>query len=483
MNPYPNPGPLATMAQQDDEEGGSFGLIQALPVILWEKKWWIVLPTILGLIAGVAAVFVIPTMYESSATVLIESQQLPVDVVNSPVTDVIGQRIARARERVLSRQDLIRLIRTNNLYADEQKRMALSGVVETMRSATTIEAVSADIGNGGGNRTIALRIAFSYPDPVKAQIVAQQYVNHFLEVDASAQTDQALGASNFLNQQGSQLQAQIAAIEGQITKIKTENGPLLALQSQSTGNPVSDAARIDSEIIGLRADNARMAQQSAGQDSNSAVQAAEMALANARARFSDTHPDVIAAQNQLDAARRATAVKAAAGPNPMIAANNAQIASLQAAKSMMMSQSSEVRAAQQRGPALAAEVDSLEKKADALREQYRDIGSKAQAAQLSARMQTEQKGERLTLADPPVVPDAPYKPNRPMLVAGGLAGGLGLGLVAVLLLELIMRPIRGTDMLRDAAGAAPLVIIPDFSRKPNMVIRWLERRNRKRART
>ncbi|MDO6416802.1 Wzz/FepE/Etk N-terminal domain-containing protein [Sphingomonas sp. BIUV-7] len=480
MNPYPNPGPLASIAQQDDEEGGGSGLIQALPVILWERRWWIIIPGILALIAGVAAAYTIPTMYESSGTVLIESQQLPIDIVNSPVTDVIGQRIARARERVLSRQDLIRLIRTNNLYADEQRRRPLSQIVDTMRDATTIDAIGADTGNTG--RTIALKIGFSYSDPVKAQIVAQQYVNRFLEVDASAQTDQAVGAANFLNQQGGQLQAQIAAIENQITKIKTENGPLLAMQAQSTGNPGADAARIDAEIANLQAENARLSQAPISVE-NGTVQAAQIALANAKARYSDTHPDVIAAQNQLDAARRATTAAAAPSSSPMIGANNVQISSLRAAKGLILSQTSEVRSAQSRGPGLAAEVDALEKRADALRDQYRDIGSKAQSAQLSARMQTEQKGERLTLADPPVVPDAPYKPNRPLLILGALIGGLGLGFGVVLLLELLLRPIRGTEMLRDAAGSAPLVIIPDYSRKANFMIRWLERRNRRRART
>jgi succinoglycan biosynthesis transport protein ExoP len=292
----------------EEDEGGS-SLIQALPVILWERRWLLIIPAILGLIAGVGAAYTIPTMFESSATVLIESQQLPLDVVNSPVTDLIGQRIARARERVLSRQDLIRLIRSNNLYAEEQRRKPFSAIVDKMRDDTTIEAVGADASNN--NRSIALRIGFSYSDPVKAQIVAQQYVNRFLEVDASSQTDQAVGAANFLNQQGAQLQAQIA-------KIKSENGPLLAMQSQSTGNPIADAASIDSDIVRLQGDNARLAATS-GNDSG-AVQAAEAAVAAARARYSDTHPDVIAALNQLDAARR-SAGGARGSANPMIVAS------------------------------------------------------------------------------------------------------------------------------------------------------------------
>jgi len=469
-------------ASADEEEGGS-PFLQALPVILWERRWLLIVPTVLALIAGTVAAFTIPKMYESSATVLIESPQLPASIVNSPVTDVIGQRIARARERVLSRQDLIRLIRANDLYSEDQTSKPLSQIVETMRNATSIEAVAADVGNPMlGSNTIALRIGFSYPDPVKAQVVAQQYVNRFLEVDATAQTDQAVGAANFLNQQGAQLQAQIAAIEGQINKIKTENGPLLALQDASTGNPIADAGRLDAEIASLQAETARLRRPQAAAGGGAVAQA-EATLAAARARYSDTHPDVIAAQNQLDAARRMAAADTGSGTDTAgIAANMAQIASLRSAKAMILSQSGEVRAAQARGPALAAQVDALEKRADALRDQYRDIGSKAQTAQLSARMQTEQKGERLTLADPPVVPDSPYKPNRPLLIAGSLVGGLALGLGIVLLLELILRPIRGIDMLTEAAGVAPLAIVPDYSRKASFVIRWLENRNRRRIR-
>lgn len=468
------------MHQEFEEEvGGS--IFSSLPGIIWQRRWWLIIPLVLFAVAGATAAYLLPAEYESSALVLIESQQLPDDNnYNSRQSDDdIQQRIARAQQRVLSRQDLIRLIRTNNLYPEEQKRAPLSEIVKKMRDDTQIAAIGTDQGPVNplrGQSTIAVRIAYKYSDPVKAQIIAQQFVNRFLEVDASAQAEQATGAATFLNEQANSLQAQIAAINAQENKLKEQYGPVLALSDQSTGDPAADAARIDSQIAGLQADMAHASTTT----NDSGVQAAEQQLRTLQARFSDTHPDVIAAKAQLEAAKRAAAADKG-GVSAQVASDRAQIESLRAAKGMLLSQSSSLRSAQAQGPAIKAQIDQLDKQADQLREQYRIIGNSLQQAQMSARMETEQKGERLTLADPPVVPDHPVSPNRPMLVAGAVGAGLALGLALIFGLELLLRPIRGTDALKIAAGEPPLTVIPDYDKRPHVVIRWLERRNRRKA--
>jgi uncharacterized protein involved in exopolysaccharide biosynthesis len=480
---------IETQSEQSEEM--SLGFIAALPTILWERRWLLIVPLVVATVAGLVAAYTIPPVYESSATVLIESQQLPVDLPGPQTNDPIGQRVARARERVLSRMDLIRLIRQHNLYPGEQKTQPLSKIVETMRNDTTIAAVDSSLTNIGAKRnlglvnTIAITIAFDYEDPVKAQIVAQQFVNHFLEVDAATQASQAIDSVNFLTEQADSIQGKIADIENQVTKIKTENGTLLAL-GQSTGDQAGDLSRIDSQIVGLQAESAKLASSASTVAGNqNGVAVAEAALRTAQARYSDSHPDVIAAKAQLDAARRAAAVPASANPvTAQIASNRAQIASLQRARAMIASQSSSLQAAQSRAPALVSKVDQLEKRADSLREQYRGIGAQLQAAQIQARMQTEQKGERLTLADPPVVPDHPTKPNRPMIILGSIAAGAGLGVGLILLIELLLRPIRGTAALKRVLGEAPLTVIPDFDQKAGWIVRMLERRTRRKlART
>ena len=50
-----------------------------------------------------------------------------------------------------------------------------------------------------------------------------------------------------------------------------------------------------------------------------------------------------------------------------------------------------------------------------------------------------------------------------------------------LLLELLLRPIRGVDAVKAATGVPPLAIIPDYERKPNFILRLMERRSRRKA--
>jgi uncharacterized protein involved in exopolysaccharide biosynthesis len=472
-----------TNAGLDDTEEVSSGFIAALPTVLWQRRWWILIAALLTAIAGTLTAFMMHPVYESSATILIEAQQVPDDLLNiarNAGTDAITQRVARARARVLSRQDLIRLIRQYNLYPAQQRSMPLSKIVETMRDATTIAAVDNAINLGQRNsNTIAISIAFDYDDPVKAQAVAQQFVNRFLEVDASAQAGQATDAVNFLTEQLNQIRGQIQAIESKILASKGQNGTILTL-GQMTGNPADDLSRVDSQIVSLQAENSRLAATGGGK-ADSAVAAAEAQLRVAQAKYSDSHPDVLAARAQLDAARRAAA-SAPAGADPtaaQIASNRAQIAALQRARSAIQASSSTASAAQARAPLINAEIDQLQKQADNLRDQSVGIGTRLQAAEIQQRMESEQKGERLTLADPPVVPDHPTKPNRPVLILGSIVGGLALGAGIVLLIELLMHPIRGTAGVVHALGAPPLAVVPDFDRKPSWIARMIERRTRK----
>jgi uncharacterized protein involved in exopolysaccharide biosynthesis len=461
--------------------------------MLWQRRWFVILPVVAATVGGLITAFLMHPVYESSATVLIESPQVPDDLLGAlsgnQVGDMIGQRIARARQRVLSRQDLIRLIRTYNLYPREQRTMPLSKIIDTMRNDTTIQAVDNGImgaspgkKNLGLANTIAITVSFDYDDPIKAQAVTQQFVDRFLEADASTQASQATDTVNFLTEQANQIQSQIRQLEDRALQIRVQNGTSLALGGLS-GNPTQDFSQIDSQIASLQAQNLKLqAASQGGGPTDSAVAQAQAQLRVAEAKFSETHPDVLAAKAQLEAARREAAAHPAADPvAAQLAGNRAHIASLERARAMVASNSSAYRAAASRAPALTSQLNQLERAAELLRDNYRGIGQKLQAAQIQARMESEQKGERLTLSDPPVVPDHPLRPNRPLIIAGSIAAGFAFGLALVLLIELITRPIRGTAALRATVGEPPLAVIPDFDQRPSWIARLIERRVRRKS--
>src|SRR5258708_22975131 len=159
-------------------------MVNHLPIILWQRRYFVLACLLAMLLAGVVAAFALPRTYRSTATLLVQSQDLPTTIVDAPTTGAVEQRIARIREQVLSRGDLIQLIDQNDLYADERRTKPLSKVIEKMRHATSVGALSSDIGQQSGtqNNTIAIAITFDYADPAKAQAVLLIFVAKDLSV-------------------------------------------------------------------------------------------------------------------------------------------------------------------------------------------------------------------------------------------------------------------------------------------------------------
>ena len=106
--------------------GGGAWLINHMPTILWHRRLYVIIPAVLVFAIGLVTAYTLPTLYRSSATMLVESQDLPTEIVEAPGTGRIEERIAKIREQVLSRGDLISLIEQNDLYPSERRSEPMS---------------------------------------------------------------------------------------------------------------------------------------------------------------------------------------------------------------------------------------------------------------------------------------------------------------------------------------------------------------------
>ena len=91
---------------------------------------------------------------------------------------------------------------------------------------------------------------------------------------------------------------------------------------------------------------------------------------------------------------------------------------------------------------------------------HAEVKSKQQQATLGQSLESEQKGERFTLIEPPLVPEEPHSPNRVLLGVLGVFLSIGLSIGLVVVRELLDKSIRGRKALVTAIGAPPLAIIP-----------------------
>jgi polysaccharide biosynthesis transport protein len=469
----------------DDIEyvGGNGGNILAhIPAILKQRKWWVIVPAVLCSIAGVASAFLLPTTYRSSAVLLVESPMLPEEVAGQGSPDIIDQRIAKVRQQVLSRPDLIELIERLDLYASEKKTTPLSTIIEDMRKAASFEPVSAEIQQRGGGRssTIAFSMSFNYRDPIKAQQVAQDLVERTLRIDSTQSAEQAESTVRFLTEQSGTLQSQIALLEQQIAGIKARNG--LALSSAGAAI-MGSGGSYDAQIAALQRDNALLNTQrdltKTAADRDPVVSAAETQLASARAVYAETHPDVVIAKQRLAEARELAKKNVSNLPIDTIASqiafNNSQIATLQAAKARDIQQSSAIVSSQARAPLVMEQVAQLQQKLDGLNVQNQQVAQRLLTAQAGSKMASEQKGERLSVIDPPVVPDQPSWPDRPKFILGGIAAGLLMGFGLAFLIEIVRKPIRGFETIRSVTGYSPLVAIPVIPARSLKKLPWYSR--------
>jgi len=465
-----------------EEETGGASFISHLPAILLQRRMLIVLPAVLCFIAAAIAAVLLPEKYESKSVLLIEAPLLPDEVVAGGSQGVVDQRMARIQQEVLSRPELIELIRTNGLYAKELESASLSDVIEEMRGSTAISPVNADIQQSRGNTrtTIAFSISFLYSDPVKAQTVMQALTEQVLRLDASRSSEQAENYVQFLTDQANDLQTQIAELDGQISKIKAENGMVLSSAGMTM---ISSNGSYQAQIMALQADNRRLMIQrdlaKTADNRDPIVAAAEQQLAAARATYTESHPDVVLAKQRLAEARKLASANLQKIPvdsvDSQIASNNAQIAALQAASAQDSARTSAALSAQSRAPVIMEQITQLQKRVDVLNGQYAGVSSRLMNARAGKKAEDSQQGERLTVLDPPVIPDKPISPNRPLIIAGGLVAGLGIGLLCALAMEIVMKPIRDLQAVRSVLGEAPLVAIPTISFDQQSERKWYQR--------
>ena len=245
----------------EQNEASPAWFVNYVPRMIWERRYYVLACLALFAIGGVVAAFALPTTYRSTATLLVQAQDLPTSLVDSPATGAVEQRIARIREQVLSRGDLIALIEQNDLYSDERRSEPLSKIIDKMRKATTVSALAGDIGQQSGSQsnTVALAMSFDYPDAAKAQTVLQSFVTKFLSMDTEDVENQASLSVRFLQDQANKLQSQIADIEGQLTALKARNGATLAA---SGAPPLIDTGSFSAQITSLQNENRQLIAQS-----------------------------------------------------------------------------------------------------------------------------------------------------------------------------------------------------------------------------
>lgn len=454
--------------QELDQAGSDLGsLIAQIPAIVVQRKWFVLIPLLIGAGLGTATAFLLPKKYESSAVMVVQSPALPKAVLGMANTDQIDRRIEAIRQQIITRPALLAVIETNDLYPRDRRKKPLSAILDDMRASIVLVPEKVDLDNARReDDTISVRLTFTYEDAVKTQAVTQALMERIVEVNATTNTDQVQQTVQFLSDQQSDVKKQIDQVEAELSALNARYGSIIASNSATVVS--GGSAAYDMQISALQREIASLKSQRstiASSDSRDpAVSAAEAQLAALRATYSDSHPDVALARRRLAEARDLARSNVAKIPtetiDSQITANERQIAQLEALRAGDSARTSAVLAERSQAPAVQQQAAQIQQRLKGLYEQYDAVSQRLLEAKAGEKANSEQMGERLLVVDPPVLADRPTSPNRPLLVGIGIAAGLGLGLLLALAVELFLRPVRDPATIRAITGARPLAMVP-----------------------
>ena len=194
---------------------------------LKRRKRHLLIPFLVIFFLGAAVAILLPSIFKSSTTVLIEGQQIPTDFVRTTVTSFAEERIQIITQRIMSRARLLEIINRFNLYPSLIKKRTTEEIINIMRDDIELETISADVIDSRTGRQTQATIAFTLSYQGKKAEVIQRVTNVlaslYLEENLKTRERQAKDTSSFLEQEITSLRAHLNDLEKKIARFKEKH--------------------------------------------------------------------------------------------------------------------------------------------------------------------------------------------------------------------------------------------------------------------
>jgi uncharacterized protein involved in exopolysaccharide biosynthesis len=178
------------------------------------------------LLVSIAIAYGLPPIYQSQATILVEEQKIPRDYVRSAITSFAEERIEGISQQVLSRPNLVKLIKQFDLYKDQRASLPIEEVSEKMRENIALETINTKIIDKRTGKfksvTIAFTLSYQGKDPKKIKAVTDELTSLFVQAELKEREKHASDTTAFIQEELNDLKKQIQTQENKISKFKTK---------------------------------------------------------------------------------------------------------------------------------------------------------------------------------------------------------------------------------------------------------------------
>ena len=281
--------------------------------ILKRRRWSIIAPAGVVFILAAIVAFCWPPTYRSTATILIEEQEVPREYVNTAVTTFADQRLQEINQRIMGTTKLLEIITKFKLYDDLKSKWTTEEIVDKMRKDIKFNTVSADVidPRSGQPRpaTIAFTLSYNGKNPAVVQQVASELTTLYLEENLKNREEQAQGTSKFLENEMNSVQAQLANFDNQIKTYKQGHinslPELTQLNLQSLDTLEREIVSLSYQLRTLKEKESDIQSQlstiptDAGNQDKTRLSELRVKLGEMKTRLTDEHPDVIKTKSEI----------------------------------------------------------------------------------------------------------------------------------------------------------------------------------------
>src|ERR1700730_15318488 len=192
------------------------------------RRWYFLVPLFIGWLIVWGMSSFMPSIYRSSTLILIEQPTVPSQyVVPNVAVDNLQGRLQSITQQILSRTRLLRIIESQNLYAENRQRSTPDEVVERMRKDIEIELVH------DRDQLTAFNVYYSSHDPGVAQSVTRELTNLFISENLEARQEQSENTTEFLESHLEEARKSLSAQEEKLREFKDQHLGDLPGQLQS----------------------------------------------------------------------------------------------------------------------------------------------------------------------------------------------------------------------------------------------------------
>ncbi len=462
--------------------------------IIKNRKWSLILPALLVFITALLVALLLPPVYKSMSTILIEEQEIPADFVITTVTSYAEQRIQSINQRIMSTTKLIDIINRFNLYADKKEKWTTEEIVDQMRKDLRMELISTEVMDRRTGRPSVATIAFTLSfegkeNPGTVQRVANVITSLFLQENLKVRERQTSEASVFLENEMKKVEADLAEIESAVAKFKEEHinelPELIHINMQSLNNIEQNIDRMNEQLRSLKEREGSLLSQISGLTSNSInlnqkrYNELKLQLIYLKSNFSDKYPDVIKTKAEIDSLKKqikkSENTKDDNETNPVYITLMSQLAGVIIDIKSVNRQIIEMKNKQENykkrieaTPRVEEQYKSLAIRQVNTRAKYEDLMGKLMEARVAQGLEKDQKGERFVLIDAARLPEKPFKPNRLAIILIGLVLGIGAGIGTAALMEFSDQSVKTPEALTLATSFPVLGSIPEIVTKKEL---------------